>query len=259
MRLWTSLLALSCSDPPAPGAAVVDTAPKEEEAPATAAPPPALPCPSPWLPMVEGASWEHEAGEGRRAKRVKTTVGRIDRTALAWRATVEVRTGNRTATGTAECDASGAWFDLFALHAIADTGDAAAAADIRSGGRTGPLIPAGAAFAVDATWEGEVATLVALGDSLMKRSTVRSTIRWKRLADEDVETADATLRAAHLHGEATSREESVIMGRTEAPRDLPAWTIDLWLAEGVGEVRSVVLQDGARREWRLVSHTIPSG
>ncbi len=257
--LWTSLLALACSSESVPRAAVVDTAPKSNEAPATAAPPPALPCPSTWLPIVEGARWEHETGEGRRAKRVKTSIGRVEKTAQAWRAPVEIRVGSRTGTGTAECDAAGAFMDLFALHAVGDSAEAGTATDIRSGGRTGPLVPAGAAFAVDAMWDFELATLVAVGDSLMKRSTVRSTIRWKRLADEDVEYGDATLRAAHLHGEATSREESVIMGRTATPRDLAPWTIDLWLAEGVGEVRSVMMQAGTRQEWRLVEYEIPSG
>jgi hypothetical protein len=251
-----ALAGIACSNDAAPPPAALAFRPPKED-PETAAPPPPLPCPHPYLPLVEGARWEHSRRSGRSRTRVTTTIGRLEKSASAWRAPVEIESGDDILRGAAECTADGAFADLVALHAAAETGDLRVASDARSAGHEGPLVPHGAAFAPDAAWTLGLATLVSAGDSLTKRSTVRSEMRVRRVADERVETPAGAYDAAHLVAEATSTEEAVLMGRTVPPRTLAPWRVEVWLAEGVGLVRSSVVQGDERIEWLLTEVEIP--
>jgi hypothetical protein len=251
------LVWLACtSEPAAPPVAVVDRPPKE--APESAAPSAPLPCPSPWLPLVEGAHWDHTVRTGRTRTRVRTTIGRIQKTAARWRADVEVRGGARVLRGAAECTADGTFMDLAVLHAVGDARSPRAAADLRSAGHEGMLVPAGDGFAPDAAWTASLATLVSAGDSMLERATIRSELRLRRLADEHVETPAGSFEAAHVVAEAAGEEDAVLMGRSEPPRTLAPWRVEIWLARDVGEVRSLVEVGDARTEWTLDAWEIPA-
>ena len=223
----------------------------------TAASPPLLPCPHPYLPLAEGARWDHVVRAGRTKTRARTTIGRIEKTATSWRAPVEVRSGERVLRGTAECSTHGAFMDMGALHAVGGAEGLRVASDLRSAGHEGPLLAGADAFLPDTAWTVGLATLVSAGDSLTKRSTVRAELRFRRLADERVETPAGDFDAAHLVAESTGTEESVIMGRSVPARSLAPWRVELWLAPGVGEVKSAMTQGEDEIVWTLAEHEVP--